>query len=812
MASESERITLLKIIKQLNQEILDLEASLSNNAHDRLETEEKIKKLKNQTVTTARKLLKVNDEIKELTKQYLDYQIELEDRVKNISDQQFFIKDIEKKRLDNFNSIDTKLTGNLEKFNQMADLNIELASLSSDEVSKQQLLQIQYSEIANSLDRRGKGLTDQLAILKEQNTIASQYANLSQTQKDILEGQRQVLDGIKKTIIGTIETTRTLYGNLQGAIGGIVTLAGFLEHHITDINKTFGYTLLDMNAAAKSAGVLSFFFDDAAGTARELSNQFGSIESATFDTQLNVGLISSTMGISNIEAAQLVGSFARMNGGSTAIATDMIQTTKEFAKQNNVIPADVLSDLAGSAEEFALYSKEGGKNLIKAAVGARQLGVSLGTVTGIADNLLDFESSITKELELGAMLGRNINLNKARQLAYDGDIEKAAQETLKQLGGISAFNQMDVFQKRASAEAIGVSVGELQKMLANETKIATQGDLIQAKFSQWGSTVNAGLNKYLGASLKGLGGMITASAQIGSNFANMGFSLKGIGKRIASILPSFGGVGDKFKKLTSFGGPAATKTTAKIPESASKGVGSITNSMSKINTTALIKGAAAMVIAAGAVFVFGKAVQEFMKVSWESVGMAVVSMLALVGAVALLGVIMSSGVGTVAILAGAAAMIVVAGAMYILGKAIQEIAIGFSAMGQISIILGNMVGMIGQIGLLSLAFTGLASSLMFLGTVGLIALPALLGLSMASKGLNIVADILGVGNTETSTTGGVQKGSLSEYQSKMLEKMDTLIHSVQANKDIYLDKEKVTNVVMRTSERKTENVFGLGVA
>ena len=94
----------------------------------------------------------------------------------------------------------------------------------------------------------------------------------------------------------------------------------------------------------------------------------------------------------------------------------------------------------------------------------------------------------------------------------------------------------------------------------------------------------------------------------------------------------------------------------------------------------VLMGAAAMGVVAAAVFVFGKAVQEFMNVSWEAVGMAVVSMLALVGAVALLGAIMMSGVGAVAILAGAAAMLIVAAAVYVLGKALQDMAIAFEMM------------------------------------------------------------------------------------------------------------------------------------
>ena len=83
-----------------------------------------------------------------------------------------------------------------------------------------------------------------------------------------------------------------------------------------------------------------------------------------------------------------------------------------------------------------------------AAVSAAKLGVSMSTLEGISDNLLDFESSITKELELSAMLGRNINLNRARALAYQGELGAATKETLKQLGGVDAFNRMDVFQKK----------------------------------------------------------------------------------------------------------------------------------------------------------------------------------------------------------------------------------------------------------------------------------------------------------------------------------------------------------------------------
>lgn len=115
----------------------------------------------------------------------------------------------------------------------------------------------------------------------------------------------------------------------------------------------------------------------------------------------------------------------------------------------------------------------------------------------------------------------------------------------------------------------------------------------------------------------------------------------------------------------------AGKTMPKNTTTGSQGTSSITETIQKIDAKKLLAGAAAMVIAAGAVFIFAKATQEFMKVTWSAVGKAVVGLGALVLAVAGVGAVMMSGIGAAAILAGAGAMVVMAGALYVLGKAMQ---------------------------------------------------------------------------------------------------------------------------------------------
>jgi hypothetical protein len=58
---------------------------------------------------------------------------------------------------------------------------------------------------------------------------------------------------------------------------------------------------------------------------------------------------------------------------------------------------------------------------------------------------------------------------------------------------------------------------------------------------------------------------------------------------------------------------------------------------------------------------------------------------------------------------------------------------------------------------------------------------------------------------------GVEK--LSDYESKMLQGIEKLITAVETNRDVYLDKEKVTTIIKKTGEKQTNNSsFGLAGA
>lgn len=71
-------------------------------------------------------------------------------------------------------------------------------------------------------------------------------------------------------------------------------------------------------------------------------------------------------------------------------------------------------------------------------------------------------------MEASVLLGKEINLDKARQLALEGDSVKAAQEVVKQMGGLAEFNSMNVLEQEAAAKAAGMSVDQIKKAMDAE--------------------------------------------------------------------------------------------------------------------------------------------------------------------------------------------------------------------------------------------------------------------------------------------------------------------------------------------------------
>lgn len=824
--------------KDLLQEIKSLQAQInkleSESASLTEEQGKALDKLQEKIVRRAREIKKINQEQLRNKQIVVDGISEQERGIKSIGGALTPIKKLEQERVKSLRESGTQHKGNIAALGRMQSINEQIAGLSADDVIQRESLQMAFDKELASLDRRGKGIDEQIGMMTQSNTLANQYSNLTEKQRERLEQQHAVMKGIQDSVAGVLDTFSTLTSGPMGFLGTALIGAGFAMDKLGHSAHELGTF---MTESTVSATALSFVFKDAVGMASALAGELGGVEEATFGTQLKANLLAHNLNLSSEQAAGLMGSFARLNGGSADMAADMMATTKEFAKQQGVIPAKVAGMLANNTEAFALFGKEGGKNMIEAAAAASKMGVEMSSLTGMADNLLDIENSLNKELELGAMLGKNINFDKARQLAFEGDLVGAQKEMLKQVGGRAAIENMNYYQLKETAAAMGISVGELQKMAQNSDKVAESQGALSKGFDYMSEGFKFLATGPLGTFTKGLGSAAIAAGQMGFDVKGMIGSTAKVAKNFISMIPGVGkissgmgsltdklsstklgkgmasfkeklmsGVGDKSSKITKDAQGRlrdAKGRFTKAPKGGGNdltGKGSLVDSFNKIDMTKVLKGAAALVIVAGAVFVFGKAVQEFMKVSWSAVGMAVVSMLALVGSIALLGAIMSSGVGAVAILAGAAAMVIVASSMYILGKALQEIGKGFGAIGQLGETLGMIVPMTAGIASLAGSIALLSGSLVGLGLAGIAALPGLMALSMVGGITTMVGGLF----------GGGEEGSGDDSMEALLTEIQGLRADLNAGKvAVYLDGAKVTSGIRNVVNGAKVNSYGL---
>jgi hypothetical protein len=85
--------------------------------------------------------------------------------------------------------------------------------------------------------------------------------------------------------------------------------------------------------------------------------------------------------------------------------------------------------------------------------------------------LLNFEESISAELEAELLTGKDINLEKARYLALQGDSAGAAQELMRNVGSLADFQKLNVIQQEALAKAVGMTTDELTDSLVKSEQI-----------------------------------------------------------------------------------------------------------------------------------------------------------------------------------------------------------------------------------------------------------------------------------------------------------------------------------------------------
>ncbi len=232
------------------------------------------------------------------------------------------------------------------------------------------------------------------------------------------------------------------------------------------------------NAVAMDSGIAALNSEAMAESMIQLGNVIGATAGFTTQQIVDQTKLTRMVGMQAEESAKLA-EFGTLNGENTRSLTNDILEQVAVLEQETGIRLDgrkILSQVANISGQLGAQYGYNTKELARAVVQANRLGLSLEQTQGVAANLLDFEQSITNELQAELLIGRDLNLERARLLALNGDSAGAAAELAKQFGTAEEFSRLNVIQQQSLAAAVGMSADELADSIKKQEVLNTLGE------------------------------------------------------------------------------------------------------------------------------------------------------------------------------------------------------------------------------------------------------------------------------------------------------------------------------------------------
>jgi len=384
-------------------------------------------------------------------------------------------------------------------------------------------------KLVDTRQKSYRSLTDQekalLAARKEGFTVEKETLKLASKEVRIREGISKSM-GITGALAKSLN--KTLGIDLSSALKDAEKMARKVNEEFEESDggveaqakrakgnaKVFGEQIKGIGGAALKSitsiqGVLGLLaasflkFNKVNREARQLTGQTADNFTVMNDSILNaadqvktITSLSSELGI-NVNAAfsaetiaaaseltQLLGisekSTAALAQTAEAFGQDLAQAEKEAVKQVKALAKSgkgalnfkqVLEESGNASGRLQLTLGKTPGALQEAAAEAQALGLSLDSVEKVADSLLNFEQSISSELEAELLTGKQINLDKARSLALNNDIAGLTKEIGNNQEILNAFADGNRIQQNAIAQAMGLSVNEISEMIFKQ-KIA----------------------------------------------------------------------------------------------------------------------------------------------------------------------------------------------------------------------------------------------------------------------------------------------------------------------------------------------------
>lgn len=315
----------------------------------------------------------------------------------------------------------------------------------------------------------GSGLTREKI---KQLGIEKQVGNLTGT---AASAKLKGMSGFQKGLVSVTAGFKALGPIIKGGIYAVL-IDGIMQadKETVELQKSMALTRgeamgfrTELALAASESGDINITSTKLLETFSNLNKQFGFITNFATDTLVTMTKLTKVVGIGAESAGNLAAASSLTGDSFEDNYKDVLATSYELQRQSGV-QMDLRDILEQSGKVTGTVRANLGANpalIAKAITQAKLFGASLEDVANAGKALLDFESSIEAELQAELLLGRNINLERARAAALAGDQVTLAQELQKQAGNFEEFTAMNVIQQEALAQAMGMQSDQLADIL-----------------------------------------------------------------------------------------------------------------------------------------------------------------------------------------------------------------------------------------------------------------------------------------------------------------------------------------------------------
>lgn len=363
------------------------------------------------------------------------------------------------------------------------------------------------------------GLTNaQVIEIKNKNTSLRQGRETVELIEHVANYQREINEEVNKLTMGYKKLGATMKAILTDPklakgvlVASIIQGMNRAKESVKDFQEV-GMTAGEaVGASFRSFSLMSVAgLDKSSDVLKSMASEYGSLNRMSDDQLHTVGQMASKYNLAGDEALKLTMAVSRMPGQSMETAKNFGQTAERIGKMKGVLPSQIMRDMAKNTENMAKYSKGGAENFAKAAASARKMGIEIGDALSAAEKTLDIESSLNAQMEASAMLGKEINLDRLRYAALNGNASDVLREQQAIMGQIGDFDNLSLLKKQALANAMGMSVEQIQKM--NE----------EARFqSKYFGENASSFDNFLGKLSRGYDGLVNLGSSFGPAILGM---------------------------------------------------------------------------------------------------------------------------------------------------------------------------------------------------------------------------------------------------------------------------------------------------